>query len=178
MNHISDEDFLKQPKETQETLRSWWQPQMYDLFFRDFRSDKDTYLNGVYKSCIQDNETLKNATKNNTFLPLLVEGQLRQFIEDKTGYTITPKFEEYNSPFINDTYYIHLFDSKKTHKIIQTYEIETSSLLKAYWQVACQIAQKEVNNQKQNIISTNRQGLPVIKGGGKTMREMYNEKCR
>ncbi|APH20955.1 hypothetical protein [Clostridium botulinum] len=172
MKFISAKEFLKQPKKVQEILRKWWQPQMYDLFFRDFRSDKDTYLNGVYKSCIQDNETLKNATKNNTFLPLLVEGQLRQFIEDKTedGLLII-------TPTINMQTVIQSF--KKDGYIDKDYGDNLGyDFLKSLWEIVCKIAQEEVNNQKQNIISENEYSLPVIKGGGQTMREMYNEEYR
>ncbi|MBN3371737.1 hypothetical protein CF068_18380 [Clostridium botulinum] len=172
MNYISAEDFFKQPKGIQEILRKWWQPQMYDLFFRDFRSDKDTYVNGIYKSCIQDNETLKNATKDNTFLPLLIEGQLIQFIEDKTedGLLII-------TPTINMQTTIQTF--KKDGYIDKDYGDNLGyDLLHALWQVACKIAQEEVNNQKQSIISENKYGLPIIKGGGKTMREIYNDEYR
>lgn len=178
MNFISAEEFLKQPKEVQDIFINWWQPQMYDLFFRDFRSNKNTYLNRIYQGCIQDDETLNNATKDKTFLPLLTESQLRQFIEDKTKCKIEL---DISNDIGYKGYNLYLRKNWKNDDYEYPYkpfENLSNNLFQAYWQVACQIAQKEVNNQKQNIISTNRQGLPVIKGGGKTMREMYNEDYR
>ncbi|HCL4447090.1 TPA: hypothetical protein N2D16_002695 [Clostridium botulinum] len=172
MNYISAEEFLKQPKETQEVLREWWRPQMYDLFFRDFHNNKNTYLNGIYKGCIQDDETAKNATKDKTFLPLLTEGHLIQLIEEKTekGLLII-------TPTTNMQTVIQSF--KKDGYIDKDYGDNLGyDLLQALWQVACKIAQEEADNQKQSIISENKYGLPIIKGGGQTMREMYNEKYR
>ncbi|WP_202630043.1 hypothetical protein [Clostridium botulinum] len=181
MNYINAEEFLKQSKKVQKVFIDWWKPEFGDLFLEDYWN-VDSIINVV--GCVPINKkhfedySGNIHYKTDLVIPLLTEGQLRKFIEDKTAYTRTPEFEEYDSPFVNDTYYIHLFDSKRIHKVIRTYEIETSNLLKALWKAACQIAQEEINNQKQSIVSENKYGLPVIKGGGQTMREVFNEKYR
>ncbi|MCH4200714.1 MAG: hypothetical protein LKF87_14855 [Clostridium tyrobutyricum] len=58
-----------------EEFRSWWNPDFYDLFFRNFSEVSNNFIKGIYIGCIQDK----------TWLPILTEGQLRRFIEEKTN---------------------------------------------------------------------------------------------
>ena len=77
MEFISAEEFLKQGKEVQKVLLEWWKPSVGDLV-----SDKEGVLKGVFS--IFDNHHVDTvSTDKYKVIPNLVEGQLRQFIEDK-----------------------------------------------------------------------------------------------
>ncbi|EKS4345024.1 hypothetical protein [Clostridium sp. CTA-6] len=166
MNYISAEEFLKQPNEIQKVLINWWNDNLSEGFLYTYNS---------YKTCLmifKQNENMNNVQGG--IIPIFQLYQLIQFIEEKTKGKLEISFHygsyriwshELDNNFICTGKY-YFFD--KLGK----------NLLQALWQVACKIAQEEADNQKQNIISTNKQGLPVIKGGGKTMREMYNEEYR
>mgnify|MGYP000932160885 CR=1 FL=1 len=139
MEYIKPGEFLKQPEKVQEVFRKWWKPEMYDLFFRNFGNNPNNFLRGTYIGCIQDNETKINATKDKTWLPILTEGQLRKFIEDKTASFISTKynFDGY-TVYTTDELTIESDDInfKKEFNTIET------NLLLAYWYVACQIAEE------------------------------------
>ncbi|MBD5589255.1 hypothetical protein [Clostridium botulinum] len=172
MNYISAEEFLKQPKEVQEVLINWWQPEFGDLFLEDYW-DIDSIINIV--GCVPINKKHfedydgKTHYKTDLVIPLLTEGQLIQFIESKTNRKIEIYLNVYHQ------YHFSLVSESEEFGI---YETRESNLLQALWQVACKIAQEGVNSQKQSIVFENKYGLPVIKGGGKPMREMYNEEYR
>lgn len=140
MNYIDAETFLKQSKEVQKVLTDWWKPEMYDLFFRNF-TNANGFLKGIYKGCIQDFEMRTGAIRDNTFLPLLSETQLRHFIEDKTSKKVwvshNPDYQEGHSIIIQ-----LVNDYKETMKKHLEFAIITDDLLKAYWEVACKIAQE------------------------------------
>lgn len=125
MEYISAEEFIKQSTEVQKVLRDWWKPQMHDLFFRNFGYNPNHYLNGIYEGCIQDKEVLHNAVNDKSFLPLFTEGQLRQFIDDKTGGIIGIKY-------LSDNVWWIIAD--------ETYRTETDNLLYAYWELSCKLA--------------------------------------
>lgn len=136
MDYITPEQFLKQPKEVQQVFIDWWKPSSLDLVCWT-RTKYSTALRSD-KSGLHDADIKKN------FIPLLTEGQLRKFIEDKTGGTI-------------DLYYTHMED--KTYKTIDRNKyLELSCLreiifrmrlksdadiFKAYWQCALKIARGE-----------------------------------
>ena len=129
MEYIEPEEFLKQTKKVQESLRNWWKPEMRDLFFRSFGDSPNSFLNEIYIGCIQDNETKNNAIAYKDFLPVLTEGQLRKYIEDKNG-----KIDCIG--ITGNDYGISTFT--------KDYGIEhATDLLDAYWQVACRIAEEE-----------------------------------
>lgn len=132
MEFIKLEQFKEQPKEIQEVFREWWKPQMYDLFARDFGNNKNSFLSKIYIGCIQDNETLINATKDKTWIPMLTEGQLRKFIEDKTGKITFSSMTCCGDRFIeieNEEYHSH-----RREKIMD------NNLLQAYWKYSCRVA--------------------------------------
>lgn len=136
MEYIEPEEFLKQSKKVQEELRNWWKPEMRDLFFRSFGDSPNSFLNGIYIGCIQDNETKNNATAYKDFLPVLTEGQLRKYIEDKTNIKYDIVYSKGKQKFIN-------FYNMSEDEDRPIYKIKGHDLLQAYWRVACKIAEEE-----------------------------------
>ena len=121
MEYISAEEFLKQPKEVQR------------IFLEYFDHEKMLFLDGVIYF-----ETFKDEGKH---IPLLTEGQLRKFIEDKTGY-IDITLNDIADNTGNKNYEIECYpyilyegfgDSKE-------FNVWATDLLQAYWKVACEIA--------------------------------------
>lgn len=139
MEFITAEQFLKQDKEVQKVFIDWWEPSEFDVY--SIKEDLSSHR--VCKSDIEDykNDELYNI-KSGYCIPLLTEGQLRKFIEDKTnmninldyicsecGYSIVLTCYDRNSkPFID----------------------LGNNILQAYWKVAIQIAEEEVLNEKNN----------------------------
>jgi hypothetical protein len=138
MEYISAEEFLKQPKEIQKVFLDWWKPQMYDLFFRNF-TNENGFLKGIYKGCIEDNEVLKSANKDNSFMPLITEGQLRKFIEDRTECKLDIEY------FSTDSVLFRFRIGRKEKKSHMFYD--TKSLIQAYWKVALEIAKECITNE-------------------------------
>lgn len=121
MEYISSEEFLKQSMNIQQEIWNWWKPSKGDLFEND--------LIGGFGVMANNNE-LKNG-----LIPLLTEGQLRKFIEDKTGYKVTliqPKALAIE---------LWLYTENGIKKIPTT---DKFNVIQAYWKVACEIASKKV----------------------------------
>ena len=131
MEFISAEEFLKQPVEVQKVFMDWWQPKVGDLYYWCSMES----IKMIEKSTIEylEEETFKEKFLRN-YIPLLTEGQLRQFIEDKDEEKI--QFEYY----FKIGYSILLFDSEGNNK--KTFDCLGNNLLHAYWKVACEIANK------------------------------------
>lgn len=162
MEFISAEEFLKQPIEVQKSFLDWWKENVkqYDLFYRKFNDERQKYI--VIKSEGYELETLTLRNKkisggrdswteawNIQFIcdivPLLTEGQLRQFIEDKTGGIV--KVIQWNPSIDNEKYgYTIYVLAKDKYKVLCTlgYELLGTDLLQAYWQVALRIAKEEI----------------------------------
>ena len=138
MEFISSEQFSKQPKEVQKVFIDWWEPSLFDLYcYKD-----DLKIRRVTETDLQDisNNYLYNP-KSKFAIPVFIEGQLRKFIEDKTGAKIEINYH------YNGEYDINLFNPI-TSEYNDDYNLENISidLLQAYWKVAVQIASEEVNN--------------------------------
>lgn len=144
MEFISTEEFLKQDKKIQKVFIDWWKPQLFDLYIFDKRiieivrtSDENMIL-----PCKSNNiwEEKKHC------IPLFTEGQLREFIEDKTNSKI-------DMMFFKKGYDIELFSTGKLQDefeaISAEYEFEElpCDLLQAYWKVALEIAKENVENE-------------------------------
>lgn len=145
MEYISAEEFLKQPKEVQAVFLNWWKPKLFDLIHIDYYSvnsidtvisEKDIKKYGI--------EFFPNGIDGDVF-PLLTEGQLRKFIEDKLGYMdITLEDIEDGNNMKNyeiECYPYELLDGFKDSKVFNVWAVD---LLQAYWKVACEIASSEV----------------------------------
>lgn len=115
MEYISAEEFLKQPVEIQKVFIDWWQPSKGDLFIND--------VCGGFGVITQDKLV------NNGLIPLLTEGQLRKFIEDKTVYKLEI------TQFEDGEWSLCLYKHGS-----RDIEIDDMDLLQAYWKVACKIA--------------------------------------
>lgn len=122
MENITAEQFLEQPKEVQKIFLDWFEnnADSYDLVCTDTKIK--------YISFYGDLEFEEKAD----YVPLLTEGQLRQFIEDKTRTKIDIEF--YTTGY-------EIFASS------DEYHIRTDNLFQAYWQVAIKIASEEVKEQ-------------------------------
>lgn len=158
MEYISAKEFLKQPKEVQEVFIEWWKPSIGDLYdyyyeeINDYGEGTENYTlwrhDKVNKTCVINEFCMcRNGIKNNkedileiisegaiNITPLLAEGQLRKFIEDKIGGKTDVTWEEESKYTIAITdgtgFYCKVFDTTETN------------LLKAYWKVAVQIAKE------------------------------------
>ena len=148
MEYISVEEFLKQPKEVQEVFLNWWKPSIGDLF--SWVKNDDEYEHDLRKleCCNSDNivemtESFKGIHEGDR-IPLLTEGQLRKFIEDKTMSNLSCWKD-------TDGHRIYLFNYKKDEEEYRCIPIKDckqlgDDLLQAYWKVACEIAKEELNN--------------------------------
>ena len=139
MEFITVEQFKEQPKEVQKVFLDWWKPSIGDLYCNEilvnFEGDKIQKLQVVRN--VTDIDYIKQSS---AFLcALFTEGQLRRFIEDKTGY----KKLDITASNLEDGYYIELLDEK--YYIQKAYHCLDGDLLQAYWKVACMIAREEVD---------------------------------
>ena len=141
MEYISAEEFLKQPKEIQEIFREWWKPSKGDLI----RSKLDIIGGNDYNFdfIIRINPNRPNSyilTNSNWYgkgecIPLLTEGQIRQFIEDKTGYKIEAWWD-------GESYDIYFVNAETGIQTDEVYYNLGEDLLQAYWKVAIQITEQ------------------------------------
>lgn len=136
MEFITVEQFQKQPKEVQKVFLDWWQPQEFDIYA--YKEDlkprrvtemdiEDVYNNEVYN------------VKSGFAIPLFTEGQLREFIEDKTGCKLDVTF------FLWEGYTVEI--SKKYEEegycvSQKAFENLGEDLLQAYWKVTCEVAEQ------------------------------------
>lgn len=154
MEYISAEEFLKQDKEIQCVFMEWWIPSYGDLFSwiqPRFDMVNIKMKNQKTMQVIDDDvmssidnhrwyETIPSTTLNSLtdyVIPLLTEGQLRKFIEDKTETKILSiKLNEFEvNGEILKRYCIHL-DS------FRIFMNQSEDLLQTYWKVALQIAKE------------------------------------
>lgn len=146
MKFISAEEFLKQDKKVQETFINWWEPSIGDLYLNTpgNREDFEQIVEVIYSQELANdaynNKNCNMKESRGDYFPLLTEGQLRKFIEDKTKYKIVYNYN-YEGNII-----VGLKDIK-SYGFIKEYKTDEADLLQAYWQVAVEIASKEVKEQ-------------------------------
>lgn len=134
MEFIKAEEFLGQPVEVQRIFNDWWAPEENDLYFDE--ADKTVVecfnyeCEGIYYS------HRNNMSYREEMNPLLAEGQLRQFIEDKTKFPIQQIKEDWGGTYNIITAYDSVTDGKDYRR----FEINETNLLQAYWKVAIEIA--------------------------------------
>ena len=141
MEFIKMEDFLGQSKEIQKVFMDWWKPSTGDLLFESEREDifmneldNVIAINTVDEEC---NPYFKYMSKS-VVIPLFTEGQLRQFIEDKTVCKVT-LLQSASLPVE-----IWLYSDKNTKRISS---INQFNVLQSYWKVATEIAKGESLNE-------------------------------
>ncbi|MBS5983875.1 MAG: hypothetical protein KIC67_14825 [Clostridium butyricum] len=133
MEFISVEEFLKQDENVQKVFLDWWTPSVGDICaYKMGRNIDDYYL--WQMTCITCEYDIKGIMYD---IPLLSEGQLRKFIEDKTGSKILKVFlNEFEiETKILKRYCIHLTN-------FRIFMNESDDVLQAYWKVAIQIAEQ------------------------------------
>ncbi|WP_099346054.1 hypothetical protein [Clostridium tertium] len=135
MEFITVEQFKEQPVEVQKMFLDWWKPRIGDIFiFNTDEYDNSDSNIGVLGSIKQINITRRSKGKYR--IPLFTEGQLRKFIEDKTGGKV-------DASFGGKTYTV--YSNEDFGLIFKMYEDIDSDLLQAYWKVACMIAKESLN---------------------------------
>ena len=127
MEFISSEEFLKQNKKVQEVFIDWFgnNADSYDLVCTDTKIK--------YISFYGDLEFGEKAD----YVPLLTEGQLRKFIEDKTGCYIDISHNSMDTC-------IQLCDKEDEYPIGEwEWQYLSNDLLQAYWEIAVEITEHE-----------------------------------
>lgn len=132
MEFITAEQFLKEDKKVQEVFIDWWKPERGDLVAYEHtiigtgKIRKEMCMN-----CLFFHSNVKYAEKVGKYIPLLTEGQLRKFIESKTG----AKYIELEH-YLKTGYDIYIEN--------MLFEDLGNDLLQAYWKVAVQIAKESL----------------------------------
>ncbi|MDU3526431.1 hypothetical protein [Clostridium sp.] len=132
MEFITVEQFKEQSKEVQEVFLDWWKPSNGYIYLDVYKN------NNVIECChhikFMNNEDVEHMKVDNDAIPLFTEGQLRRFIEDKTGHKV-------DCCFYGEKYDINTCEDDGLY--IKKYEDIDDDLLQAYWKVACMIAKEE-----------------------------------
>lgn len=137
MEYIKAEQFLSQTKDVQEIFLKWWNPSIGDLYTYTTENNQDYSELSCVTSINVARLTERNKGKR---IPLFTEGQLRKFIEEKTGFPIA-KIE-----LVNGQYDIYTrYKAIDNYSDIRLFSELGRSVLQAYWKVACMIAKEELN---------------------------------
>ena len=146
MEFITVEQFKEQPKEVQKVFLDWWKPSIGDIFqFVNVPFNNDDSTIGVIgsKSQIKIVENGKGVYR----FPLFTEGQLREFIEDKTnGVVKNTQWHIEDDGVSKRGYSIYLL-TKNDYDVMYHYKDLGEDLLQAYWKVACMIVKEEVDDE-------------------------------
>src|SRR5471030_1410200 len=134
MEFIKAEEFSGQPVEVQKVFLDWWKCDNGDLYVdkREYKLDKNycdiNCVNINLEGDIEgDWEYFKTIST-----PIFSEGQLRQFIEDKTGCKLSiclDKLKEYFFKLLN----YFTFDGELLNSNEKEYKHLGTNLLQAYW---------------------------------------------
>ena len=181
MKYIKAEEFLQQPKEIQKVFLDWWQPEEFDIYV-----NKELEKHRVTQVDLEDD--VCNYYLKTEYIPLLTEGQLREFIEDKTSelakaqckmkieYKTKDEIEE-NKRGLNliplqsqEGYFIQITSTEFRGGIMKFHDLGTD-LLKAYWQVACKIAYGCSELKIEEELKTLKHRIEILKNGIKNCRE-------
>lgn len=117
----------------QKVFLDWWEANLSDFDLIGYIGNST-----AYKECFPSlvrNVAIVCFEMGIEIAPLFTEGQLRKFIEDKTGGKV-------DSSFGGKTYTV--YSNKDFGLIIKMYEDIDSDLLQAYWKVACMVAKEEI----------------------------------
>lgn len=126
MEFITVEQFKEQPEEVQKAFLDWWNNIISEY---DLVQDENRVM--LYKDYLE-----RGCIENDSY-PLFTEGQLRKFIEDKTGCGIEIGIG------IRGYYFVFRLKDSRWEK--DRLSIVTDDLLQAYWKVACMVAKEGLN---------------------------------
>ena len=131
MKFISSEEFLKQDKEVQKVFLDWFENEACSYDIVVFKNDLQ------YVTFYGDIEYQESFNYEDSYIPLLTEGQLREFIEDKTGCYIDISHNSMDTC-------IQLCDKEDEYPIEEwEWQYLSNDLLQAYWKAAVEIAEHE-----------------------------------
>ena len=142
MKFVSAEKFLKLDKEVQKVFIDWWKPSKGDLYAWNYLDERE---NDLHKLQACTSELVIELTNDNkginegNRIPILTEGQLREFIEDITGYRM---LSDYND---HEGYSVWLYC--KEGELKNKYRRLGKDLLQAYWEVATKVAKESINKK-------------------------------
>ena len=136
MEFISANEFLKQDEKVRQMFLDWWKPSVGDLYKWISNSTFED-VQVLNKSAIDTFKYDEFINFKKDCIPLLAEGQLRRYIEDKTEFPIL-KIELTNGQYDIYTQYEAIDD----HSDIYVYDELGEDLLQVYWKVAIQIAKE------------------------------------
>ena len=180
MKYIKAEEFLQQPKEIQKVFLDWWQPEEFDIYV-----NKELEKHRVTQTDLEDD--VCNYYLKTEYIPLLTEGQLREFIENKTSelakaqckmkieYKTKDEIEESKSNSnlslqSQEGYFIQITSTEFMGGIMEFHDLGTD-LLKAYWQVACKIAYGCSELKIEEELKTLKHRIEILKNGIKSCSE-------
>lgn len=142
---ITTEQFREQPIEVQKVFIDWWKSHVAIPHKR-----RVFIVNSSYGEAIPpfiepfDGNYLK---LEKDYIPLLTEGHLRKFIENKTNCKAIPNI-------LGDTQFsIELYRlGERCFTEVKTYDHLGNDSLQAYWKIACEIAHTmaSVKEEKEN----------------------------
>lgn len=143
MEFITVKQFEDQSKEVQKVFMDWWNPTEGDVYCNLYNNQQDNFL--IVNKCQLDMfKTFKEDIKTYGF-PLLTEGQLRKFIEEKTKCKTDIIY------YFGDGYDLELckeYGSEGCFTSERCIKYLGNDLLQAYWKVACIIASEEITQDK------------------------------
>jgi len=141
MQFISDKEFKEAEKIVQEELEDAWEFNVGDLYM--LKSDLETNPEhaNIYAVSLIQKELLEKDfphLKKEKMFHLWTEGELRTYIEKKTGNSVDLDYFANNIKYSNDGYKIRRFniENEKT----KCYPNLGHSAIHAYWQVTQKVA--------------------------------------
>ena len=150
MEFITPEQFLKEDKKVQEVINNSIKLCIGDRIYHKLSKKYYIYLgeyNEAFWNVFDLEDKCTSVICKDYFCRCFTEGELRQFIEDKTRSYFSC---EIINPLVNEEGFRFVFEfySGKEFKYNEKLkkEIYAIDLLQAYWQVAVQIAREEVLN--------------------------------
>ena len=147
MEYISEEEFKRQPIDIQRVFIDWWEPEIGDLF--TWIKNNDEYEHDLRKLECCNSFNIVKMTKDfkgineGDRIPLLTEGQLRKFIEDKTNSAIQVTWASWSFGEKGKEDYFEYnisFCSKNNVSIQSIRNLKAKNIFECYWKVACEIA--------------------------------------
>lgn len=136
MEFISANEFLKQEEKVQKVFLDWWKPSVGDLYKWISNSTFED-VQVLNKSAIDTFKYDEFINFKKDCIPLLAEGQLRRYIEDKTE----GKVEFYPDVYRGERYYTIMIRDSGCGGDDPEFEIDADDVLQAYWKIAIQIAE-------------------------------------
>ena len=124
--YISDKQFLDQTKKVQNSLIKWWKPSVGDIFIDLAPNSKKKPLVIEDEGDCIDIELVKYE-----IVPFFSEGQLRQYIEDKTNC--------YVEIIVGISGYVFVLRSKETLNEEKRISVLKHDLLQGYWELVIEL---------------------------------------